>query len=194
MLDGHAAPLCGRREKHMKLKLRHKLPAVIGAAIVITGASGAAAFALVSTHSDDSTRTGNSLPIDDNHRSVTNVLATPRTTPEPGDDNGVDQPTPGASAADDRGVHASGEPGDDRGLHASGEPGDDRGGASSRGSDDVTSSRSPAARSGSDDATPEPTQTADDHGGASRSGSDSSGSGSSGSGGSDDGGGHGSDG
>ncbi|MCW2570217.1 MAG: hypothetical protein JWO88_275 [Frankiales bacterium] len=194
----------------MKLKLRHKLPAVIGAALVITGASGAAAFALVATHSDDSTGAGNSLPIDDNHRSLTNVQATPRTTPEPGDDNGVDQPSPsGSASADDRGVHASAEPGDDRGLHASAEPGDDRGGSSSRGSDDATASHSPSARSGSDDATPEPTQTADDHGGATRSGSSgsgssgsgssgsgSSGSGSSGSGssGSDDGGGHGSDG
>lgn len=51
----------------MKLALRHKIPAVVGTAVLLAGAGGAVAFA-VSGHGPTSTQIGNTLPIDDNHR------------------------------------------------------------------------------------------------------------------------------
>ena len=179
----------------MKLKLRHKLPAVVGAAVLLTAASGAAAFALVATQSDDAgTDAGNSLPIDDNHPSVAPTPHAVR-TPEPGDDRSTGEVEPG----DDKGTTQV-EPGDDKGTTQV----DSGDGNSSRmdGSGDV--------RRGSDNATPEPSESTDRHGsnsgsddsstaGSAPSTADGSGSGSGsddggGGGGSDDGGGHGSDG
>src|SRR4051812_6307803 len=111
----------------MKLTLRHRLPVVVGAAVVLTAASGAAAFALAAAHTGDAgTDAGNSMPIDDNHSP-----ANEQASPEPGDDNGVDataEPAEHASAAPATSPTArrgEAEPGDDRGVHATAEPGDD---------------------------------------------------------------------
>lgn len=109
----------------MSLKLRHKVPVVLGASVAIAIGGSVGAFALADQ--GGGTGSGNSLPIDDNHRSVPGVVAL---TPVP-------TTTRPAEPGDDRGLHASGEPGDDRGGRTSSpvgpattrtsEPGDDRG-------------------------------------------------------------------
>ena len=109
----------------MKLALRHKIPAVVGTAVLLAGAGGAVAYA-VSGHGPTSTDIGNTLPIDDNHR-----VDDRGTHVEPGDDRG------GLVTRD-----ARTEVGDDRGTHV--EPGDDRGG-------DATSPAPDASRSGPED-------------------------------------------
>ena len=81
----------------MNLTLRHKIPVVVGTAVLLAGAGGAVAFA-VSGHGQTSTEVGNTLPIDDNHQ----VDDRGRHV-KPGDDNG------GAVTRD-----ARTEPGDDR--------------------------------------------------------------------------------
>jgi hypothetical protein len=53
----------------MQLRLRHRIPAVVGAAVLLAGIGGAAAFAL-SGHGGIGTDSGNELPIDDNHSGV----------------------------------------------------------------------------------------------------------------------------
>src|SRR4051794_30000603 len=140
----------------MKLKLRHKAPVVFAAALAMTAASGAAAFALVATHDDDGTSVGNTLPIDDNHGSATPAATR---TPEPGDDNGVRET---AEPGDDNGLHATAEPGDDNGVHQTAEPGDDNGAGEVEPGDD----RDGDSGRGSDDATPAPSRSADDRRGS----------------------------
>jgi hypothetical protein len=135
----------------VKLALRHKIPAVVGTAVLLAGAGGAVAYA-VSGHGPTSTDIGNTLPIDDNHRvddRGTHVepgedrggLVTRDARTEVGDDRGT-QAEPG----DDKGGRvtrdARTEVGDDRGTHV--EPGDDRGG-------DATSPAPDASRSGPED-------------------------------------------
>lgn len=55
----------------MHVRLRHKIPAVVGAAVLVTGAGGAVVFALTGSADGSGTETGNRLPIDDNHPSPT---------------------------------------------------------------------------------------------------------------------------
>jgi hypothetical protein len=140
----------------MKLRLRHHVPAAVGAVVLLTGGTGAAAYALVGQVTASPTDAGNNQPIDDNH-----VSPAPTHSPEPADDRGV-HATPEPS--EDRGVHATPEPADDRGVHATPEPTEDRGGAGVGGH-------------GSDDATPEPSETSHS-GDSSDSGSGSRGGGS----------------
>lgn len=123
----------------MKLTLRHRIPVVIGAAVLMTGASGAAAFALVAAQTEDAgIDAGNTQPTDDNRPSPASVA-------EPGDERGLDataepsepeaeHPRPAATARHQR--EGEVEPGDDASAAATtrddssdraAERGDDRG-------------------------------------------------------------------
>lgn len=191
----------------MNLPTRVKLPLVAVSAVALTGFGGAVAFALVGDRvvgtSEDA---GNSAPIDDNHAGVGGGVDDPATH-DAGDDHGgatevSDDPTPepsetaedrghgaddaaGHDAGDDHGGVRSDNEGDDSADH---DAGDDHGGTVSSGSDDPTPEPSETADDhggtdsgtgdgGADDPAPQPTQTPDNHGGS----------------GSDDGSGHGGD-
>ena len=111
-----------------KMTLAQKLPIAAGAALLLTAGTGAAAYALVAQSTDSPGRTGNTLPIDDNHRSITRAplpaedrVATPARPAAKPDDHGTDAPEVG----DDKGTHAP-EVGDDNGTDAP-EVGDDHG-------------------------------------------------------------------
>lgn len=161
----------------MKVKLRHKVPAVVGSAVLLTIGTGAAAYALVCQTTASPTQAGNDAPLDDNHAPIATR------SPEPGDDHGID-PTASAPAIAPAGA-ATTEPADDKAVHASTEPGDDHGGGrtSGKGRDDATAepthSSVPTRSSGSgpgrgaDDATPHATASPDDrHSGSGGGGSD----------------------
>jgi hypothetical protein len=153
--------------------MRTTIVTVLGAAVLLTGATGVAYAAAAGTTSTV-TQSGNSLPIDNNHAVVAPTTSS-RTADdrgthrisEPGDERGTDR---ASEPGDDRGTDRTSEPGDDRGTDRTAEPGDDRG----------TDQNSPAV---SRSATTAGSTPADDHGGLRRGGS-------SGRGGSDDGPGH----
>ena len=64
------------------MRLTHRLPLVLGAAVLLAGGTGAAALALGGHGPQSPTDSGNQLPIDDNHRGAA-PTATPDPAPEP---------------------------------------------------------------------------------------------------------------
>ena len=65
------------------MNLRHQLPAALGAAVILAGSGGAAAFALSAANGDAGADVGNTQPIDDNHPSISPTAAA-------AEDHGVD--------------------------------------------------------------------------------------------------------
>lgn len=178
----------GRARTHkgvpMKLTLRHHIPAVFGAAVLLTGSTAATAYALVGSH--DPVETGNSKTIDDNHAPTAGAE-----TPDLGDDRGVDEATtPGSTEPQENSGRPSAEPthlgGGDNGQDATPEPSEspDNDATDDHGHDDSSSNSGPGSstqdgsqdsgddHSGSgsgDDATPEPVRS-EDHSGSGRAG------------------------
>lgn len=162
-------------EPTVRLDLRHRVPAVLGTAVLLTGATTAAAYALVGHEGLSPTDSGNSQPIDDNHPTASPTPDDRGRVPAPTDDRRprtVTVPAPVASP-DDHGSHHESEPGDDASHRTAPRASDDA--THDSGDDDPVATSAPA-----------PSVSPDDHGG---SGSDdSSGHGSDGS---DDSSGHG---